>query len=46
MGGADDVLGAPRSRRSILYVGAFAFIIGNFNFLAGVIFNSHSPGSA
>ena len=38
MGGADDVLG--RLIKKILYVGAFAFIIGNFNFLAGVIFNS------
>ena len=38
MGGADDVLG--RLIKKILYVGAFAFIIGNFNFLAGVIFKS------
>ena len=38
MGGADDVLG--RLIKKILYVGAFAFIIGNWNFLAGVIFKS------
>ena len=36
--GGDEVM--PRLIKKILYVGAFAFIIGNFNFLAGVIFNS------
>jgi type IV secretion system protein TrbL len=38
MGGTDDVIG--RLIKKILYVGAFAFIIGNFNFLAGAIFKS------
>ncbi len=38
MGGADDVIG--RLIKKILYVGAFAFIIGNFNLLAGAIFKS------
>ncbi len=36
--GGEDVI--PRLIKKILYVGAFAFIIGNFNFLAGVIFKS------
>ena len=36
--GGDEVM--PRLIKKVLYVGAFAFIIGNFNFLAGVIFNS------
>jgi len=36
--GGEDVM--PRLIKKILYVGAFAFIIGNFNFLAGVIFKS------
>ena len=34
----EDVM--PRLIKKVLYVGAFAFIIGNFNFLAGVIFKS------
>ena len=38
MGGADDVLG--RLIKKILYVGAFAFIITNFNSLSGIIFKS------
>ncbi|AYN20098.1 P-type conjugative transfer protein TrbL [Alcaligenes aquatilis] len=38
MGGADDVLG--RLLKKTLYVGAFAFIIGNFNALAGILFRS------
>ncbi len=36
--GGDDVLG--KLIRKILYVGAFAFIITNFNWLAGILFNS------
>jgi len=36
--GGEEVL--PRLVRKILYVGAFAFIIGNWNYLAGVIFKS------
>ncbi len=36
--GGEDVM--PRLIKKVLYVGAFAFIIGNFNFLAGVIFKS------
>ena len=36
--GEDDVLG--RFLRKILYVGAFAFIIGNFSTLADIIFKS------
>lgn len=38
LGGADDVLG--RLLKKTLYVGAFAFIIGNFNALAGILFRS------
>lgn len=38
LGGADDVLG--KLVRKILYVGAFAYIIGNFNLLAGIVFKS------
>ena len=34
----EDVM--PRLIKKVLYIGAFAFIIGNFNFLAGVIFKS------
>ncbi len=37
MGGEEVV---PRLLKKILYVGAFAFIIGNWNYLAGVIFKS------
>jgi type IV secretion system protein TrbL len=36
--GGEDVM--PRLVKKILYVGAFAFIIGNFNWLASIIFNS------
>jgi len=36
--GGDEVV--PRLVKKILYVGAFAFIIGNWNYLAGVIFKS------
>lgn len=36
----DEVMG--KLIKKILYVGAFAFIIGNFNQLAGIIFNSFS----
>ncbi len=36
--GGEEVL--PRLVKKILYVGAFAFIIGNWNYLAGVIFKS------
>jgi type IV secretion system protein TrbL len=38
MGGNDDVI--AKLIKKILYVGAFAFIIGNFNALAGVVFRS------
>ncbi len=34
----EDVM--PRLIKKILYIGVFAYIIGNFNFLAGVIFKS------
>ena len=36
--GGEDVM--PRLIKKVLYIGAFAFIIGNFNFLAGVVFKS------
>ncbi len=36
--GGDDVLG--KLIKKTLYVGAFAFIIGNFNALAGIVFRS------
>jgi type IV secretion system protein TrbL len=36
--GGEEVM--PRLIKKILYVGAFAFIISNWNFLAGVIFKS------
>lgn len=36
--GGEEVM--PRLIKKVLYIGAFAFIIGNFNFLAGVIFKS------
>lgn len=38
MGGNDDVI--ARLIKKILYVGAFAFIIGNFNALAQIVFRS------
>lgn len=38
MGGADDVI--ARLVKKVLYVGAFAFIITNFNALAKIIFES------
>lgn len=38
MGGQDDVLG--KLLKKTLYVGAFAYIINNFNWLAGVLFKS------
>ena len=38
MGGEDDVIG--RFLKKILYVGAFALIIGSFSSLAGIIFKS------
>ncbi len=38
--GGEDVIG--RLIKKTLYVGAFAFIIGNFNNLAGILFNSFS----
>lgn len=38
MGGNDDVI--ARLIKKVLYVGAFAFIITNFNTLAGILFNS------
>lgn len=37
-GGGDDVIG--KLVKKVLYVGAFAFIIGNFNNLAGILFRS------
>ncbi|TWT20296.1 P-type conjugative transfer protein TrbL [Luteimonas marina] len=36
--GGQDVMG--RLIRKVLYVGAFAFILGNFNALAGILFRS------
>lgn len=36
--GGEDVM--PRLIKKVLYVGAFAFIIGNFNWLASIIFRS------
>ncbi|NYT68877.1 P-type conjugative transfer protein TrbL [Pusillimonas noertemannii] len=38
MGGHEDILG--KLLKKTLYVGAFAYIIGNFNALAGIIFRS------
>src|SRR6266567_5066991 len=38
MGGADDVL--ARLIKKTLYIGAFAFIIHNFNALSGILFRS------
>ncbi|AYN20442.1 P-type conjugative transfer protein TrbL [Alcaligenes aquatilis] len=37
-GQGDDVL--AKLIRKVLYVGAFAYIIGNFNWLAGIVFRS------
>lgn len=39
-GGGDDVI--AKLVKKVLYVGAFAFIIGNFNNLAGIVFRSFS----
>ncbi len=38
MGGTDDVI--ARLIKKVLYVGAFAFILGNFSALAGIVFRS------
>ncbi|MBS1157620.1 MAG: TrbL/VirB6 plasmid conjugal transfer protein [Proteobacteria bacterium] len=37
-GGGDDIMG--KLIKKVLYVGAFAYIIGNFNLLAGIVFRS------
>ena len=37
-GQGDDVM--ARLIKKVLYVGAFAYILGNFNRLAGIVFNS------
>ena len=37
-GQGDDVI--AKLIRKVLYVGAFAYIIGNFNWLAGIVFRS------
>lgn len=37
-GGQDDVMG--RLIKKVIYVGVFAFIIGNFNTLSAIVFNS------
>lgn len=39
-GGGDDIMG--KLIKKVLYVGAFAYIIGNFNLLAGIVFRSFS----
>jgi len=39
-GGGDDIMG--KLIKKVLYVGAFAYIIGNFNMLAGIVFQSFS----
>ncbi|GKT18289.1 P-type conjugative transfer protein TrbL [Acidovorax sp. SUPP2522] len=39
-GGGDDVMG--KLIKKVLYVGAFAYIIGNFNMLASIVFRSFS----
>ena len=39
-GQGDDIMG--KLIKKVLYVGAFAYIIGNFNMLAGVVFRSFS----
>lgn len=38
MGGADDLFG--RLVKKVLYVGAFAFLLNNWNMLAGIVFRS------
>ena len=38
MGGDDDIIG--RFLKKILYVGAFALILGNFQRLSGIVFRS------
>src|SRR3989344_928526 len=37
-GGGDDIIGKLINK--VLYVGTFAYIIGNFNLLAGIVFRS------
>ena len=37
-GQGDDVM--AKLIKKVLYVGAFAYILGNFNRLAGIVFNS------
>jgi type IV secretion system protein TrbL len=37
-GGGDDIMG--KLIKKVLYVGAFAYIIGNFNLLASIVFRS------
>src|SRR5688500_4005619 len=37
-GNGDDVM--AKLIKKVLYVGAFAYIIGNFNLLAGIVFRS------
>jgi type IV secretion system protein TrbL len=37
-GQGEDVI--AKLMRKVLYVGAFAYIIGNFNWLAGIVFRS------
>ncbi|WP_345797234.1 P-type conjugative transfer protein TrbL [Castellaniella sp. MT123] len=37
-GGGDDIIG--KLIKKVLYVGTFAYIIGNFNLLAGIVFRS------
>src|SRR5690606_15631927 len=37
-GQGDDIIG--KLIKKVLYVGAFAYIIGNFNMLAGIVFKS------
>jgi type IV secretion system protein TrbL len=37
-GGGDDIM--AKLIKKVLYVGAFAYIIGNFNLLAGIVFRS------
>lgn len=39
-GGGDDIM--SKLIKKVLYVGAFAYIIGNFNLLAGIVFRSFS----
>src|SRR5690606_40805818 len=39
-GGGDEVI--TKLLRKVLYVGAFAFIIGNFNTLAGILLDRKS----